>query len=312
MQRMGWTLPHTIGNLHLLWYWALEYAPTGNLTKFDFDQLTCDPDLGDATPEQFLEAMIQAGFIDRSEDGQIRIHDWPDYTAKCLRPKFRRHPERWHQVLRSYGIPVVTRQRSSISNSTRNSAPAPERPTSSCAEREPKMVEHGPQGAVRVDCAEGAARKGEGSGSDWSQMDFQAVPKEIPSAKAESEYAAAALRADDHNISQNNNVAQPVQQTEPETTSAPALDLPTEQQRANLRRIRGEMPRALSLVPGFADTWWLRLLEMYKNRGTPLDPNQRRELLARLCMRPNSSVKLLKHCVENSLDCKWEHLPNTS
>ncbi len=50
MQRMGWTLPHTIGNLHLLWYWALEYAPTGDLTKFDPDQLTHYLDLGNATP----------------------------------------------------------------------------------------------------------------------------------------------------------------------------------------------------------------------------------------------------------------------
>ncbi len=50
MQRMGWTLPFTIGNLHLLWYWALEFAPTGDLTKFDPEQLTYDLDLGNSTP----------------------------------------------------------------------------------------------------------------------------------------------------------------------------------------------------------------------------------------------------------------------
>src|SRR6478752_3069165 len=88
MQRMGWTLPHTIGNLHLLWYWALEYVPTGDLTKFDPDQLTQDLDLGDATPEEFIEALIDSGFIDRTEEGSLRLHDWPEYTAKSLRPKF--------------------------------------------------------------------------------------------------------------------------------------------------------------------------------------------------------------------------------
>lgn len=51
---------------------------------------------------------------------------------------------------------------------------------------------------------------------------------------------------------------------------------------------------------------------MYEKRGTPLAPDQRRELLARLCMRPYSTIKLIEHCIQNALDCKWEHLPNTS
>ena len=82
MQRMGWTLPFTIGNLHLLWYWALDYAPTGDLTKFDPHQLTQNLRLGNATPAEFLDAMIQAGFIDRIGYTLI-IHDWVDYK----RPK---------------------------------------------------------------------------------------------------------------------------------------------------------------------------------------------------------------------------------
>ncbi len=81
---------------------------------------------------------------------------------------------------------------------------------------------------------------------------------------------------------------------------------------ANMRRLKAEVPRALSLIPGFIEVWWPRLLDMYKTKGTPLDPNQRRELLARLCMRPNSAIKLLKLCVEHSLDCKWEHLADGS
>ncbi len=106
MQRMGWTLPHTIGNLHLLWWWALEYAPTGDLTRLEPEQITYDLDLGGSTPEQFIETMVEAGFLDKSEDGVLRIHDWPEYTARSLRPKFRKTPDRWHQVLRSYGLPI--------------------------------------------------------------------------------------------------------------------------------------------------------------------------------------------------------------
>ena len=137
MQRMVWTLPHTIGNLHLLWWWALEYAPTGDLTRFDPEQITYDLDLGSATPEEFLDAMIDAGFIDRiasgsaespavaGRDSDLRLHDWPDYTAKSLRPKFRRDPEKWHNVLLSYGRPIPPkRQRRTPSLAGRQLPPA--------------------------------------------------------------------------------------------------------------------------------------------------------------------------------------------
>jgi hypothetical protein len=81
---------------------------------------------------------------------------------------------------------------------------------------------------------------------------------------------------------------------------------------ANMRRLKAEVPRALSLIPGFVEVWWPRLLDMYKAKGTPLDSNQRRELLVRLCIRSSSAIKLLKLCVEHSLDCKWEHLADGS
>jgi hypothetical protein len=90
MQRMGWTLPFTLGNLHLLWWWALDFAPTGDLSRFEPDQITADLDLGGATPEQFIEAMVAAGFLDRLEDGTLCIHDWVDYTSKSSRSKSRK------------------------------------------------------------------------------------------------------------------------------------------------------------------------------------------------------------------------------
>lgn len=86
----------------------------------------------------------------------------------------------------------------------------------------------------------------------------------------------------------------------------------TEQQMANTRQLKAQIPRSLSLIPGFVEVWWPRLLDMYQRKGTPLDPNQRHELLSRLCMRPHSAIKLLKLCVEHSLNCKWEHLDNTA
>ncbi len=95
MQRMGWTLPSTIGNLHLLWWWALDFAPAGDLSRFEPEQLTYDLNLdGDATPEiwhkpsstaafQMVEAPVLHSLPPwRKRDTSSALHDWPDYTAK--------------------------------------------------------------------------------------------------------------------------------------------------------------------------------------------------------------------------------------
>jgi hypothetical protein len=78
MKLLGWSLPDTIGNLHLLWWWAQDFAPTGDLSHFSAEDLTADLDLCGATPEQFVEAMVAAGFLDRIEQ-TLCIHDWVDY-----------------------------------------------------------------------------------------------------------------------------------------------------------------------------------------------------------------------------------------
>jgi hypothetical protein len=363
MQRMGWTLPSAIGNLHLLWYWALEYAPTGDLTKFEPEQLTYDLDLGGATPEQFIEAMIHAGFIDRLGSGSaesrsggtmiqsgfldkiadenedvvlLRLHDWPEYTAKSLRPNFRRKPEKWREVATLYSLPTPSsnpfrpamageHDRNLVVPPRRDGmlAPGPQESASTCAEREPKLVglalragrrefpsaiaEHRPQGAVRVDCdqrrSSPSRRGGNGSVANGDERN-----------QSENEPAIAVkLDPVDQNVSQEGYAAQRKQQPGDSTAqNAGAATVTTEQQMANMRRLKSEVPRALSLVPGFVEKWWPRLLDMYEKRGTPLDPNQRHELLARLCMRPYSTIKLIEHCIKHALDCKWEHLPNTS
>jgi len=86
MKLLGWSLPDTIGNLHLLWWWALDFAPTGDLSRYDAEQLTADLDLCGATPEQFVEAMVSAGFLDQIGE-TLCIHDWTDYNRPKPRKK---------------------------------------------------------------------------------------------------------------------------------------------------------------------------------------------------------------------------------
>ena len=75
-RRLGTTVPAAIGHLHLLWWWAMDYAEDGNLTGFDSEEiaLAC---MWESEPGTFISALTVACFIDDREDGP-HIHDWLD------------------------------------------------------------------------------------------------------------------------------------------------------------------------------------------------------------------------------------------
>jgi hypothetical protein len=307
---MGWTLPFTIGNLHLLWYWALEYAPTGDLTKFAPEDLTYDLDLGTHTPEQFLQVLVEVGFLDRTEDKNegaalLRLHDWPDYTNKCLRPKYRRYPERWHQVLRSYGIPVITR------TSRRRYASVAAVPSSSetMVEYEPpgaaridcgegaarqgvassdERNQHGPQGAVRVDCINDAARQGEGSGRDRSQLALRAVRRDSTSAIAEPEPQASTPTLEHPEFVSSDNAADRPELSSNSSTISTGV----------VAEANAPIPKSLSGRRNFTD-WWRKLQELYQNKGCPLSAYEQSEILAMLARSPFTAVEKLQYSVVN-------------
>lgn len=79
---LGVSLPAAVGHLHYLWWWTLDFAQDGTLEKFDGYDLA-DAMQWDGDPNQLVEALISAGYIDDTEDGLV-IHDWKDYAGKLL------------------------------------------------------------------------------------------------------------------------------------------------------------------------------------------------------------------------------------
>jgi len=73
------TVPTAIGHLHLLWWWALDYAPDGRLDRYDADDLA-DATMWEGDPAELMEGLIAAGFIDSDDDGR-RLHDWDEYAG---------------------------------------------------------------------------------------------------------------------------------------------------------------------------------------------------------------------------------------
>jgi DnaD/phage-associated family protein len=91
------TVPEAIGHLHLFWWWCIDNAPEGNL-----DGILAE-DIAESAlwisergrpkdPQKFLDALIDAGFIDKSPEIEpdlnpnyhLIIHDWWDYAGKLI------------------------------------------------------------------------------------------------------------------------------------------------------------------------------------------------------------------------------------
>jgi 5-methylcytosine-specific restriction endonuclease McrA len=79
---LGTSLPATIGHLQCLWWWAIDYAEDGNLSRFD----TTDIAIGgewDQNAETFVDALVTVGFLNYAAEG-LTVHDWDDYAGKLI------------------------------------------------------------------------------------------------------------------------------------------------------------------------------------------------------------------------------------
>ena len=77
-----------IGRIHCLWWWALDYAPDGDLTNYSDDDIEAAVDWT-GQPGLFVRSMIECGFnghgglIDVTQESR-EIHDWFEYAGKLL------------------------------------------------------------------------------------------------------------------------------------------------------------------------------------------------------------------------------------
>lgn len=77
-----------IGRLHCLWWWALDYAPDGDVTKYSGEDIESAVDWT-GTPFTFYNALIDCGFnghcglLEKIGDAVV-IHDWHEYGGRLL------------------------------------------------------------------------------------------------------------------------------------------------------------------------------------------------------------------------------------
>ena len=75
----GKDFPKAVGHLVMLWLWAIDNAPSGDLGSIDpYDVADAAEWSGD--PEKFMDALKKAGFV----DDDMHIHDWDIYIGKLI------------------------------------------------------------------------------------------------------------------------------------------------------------------------------------------------------------------------------------
>ena len=78
-RELGVSIPTAIGHLHLLWWWALDYAEEGDLSKFTGEEIA-EACLWEGQPPKLKAALGASGFV----NGDGTIHDWNDYAGRLL------------------------------------------------------------------------------------------------------------------------------------------------------------------------------------------------------------------------------------
>lgn len=83
---LGVSIPTAIGHLHLLWHFALKYAPDGDLSRFDSAEIA-DGCMWEGIPEVLVEALEKCFWLDREDEWHCVVHDWQEYGGKALKQK---------------------------------------------------------------------------------------------------------------------------------------------------------------------------------------------------------------------------------
>jgi len=103
---MNWDVDTTLGKLHRFWWWCVDYAPDGDLRRFNDATLAKSVGVAIDDAGKFVDAMVTcggqdfSGFIDR--EPCFRVHDWWDYFGIFLQIKFKKNPGKWQRVRALY------------------------------------------------------------------------------------------------------------------------------------------------------------------------------------------------------------------
>lgn len=97
----GWSTNETLGVLHSLWWWALQYAEDGDLSKYPPEMVAIAVEANLPNKGDFFKVLIESRWL----DSDLKVRSWIDYVGKYLRGKYHTaNPERLRQIWAKYGL----------------------------------------------------------------------------------------------------------------------------------------------------------------------------------------------------------------
>jgi hypothetical protein len=97
---MEWEPDLTLGRLHRLWWWCLDYATDGDLRRFNDAQIACGAGVAAAEGKRFVAALKRSCWVD--SEPYFRVHDWWEYAGRFLQVKWKHYPDKWKVVRSAY------------------------------------------------------------------------------------------------------------------------------------------------------------------------------------------------------------------
>lgn len=85
---LGISLPAAVGHLHYLWWWAMDFAEDGDLSGYDSYEIA-EAAMWEGDPDEIVDALVHARFLDRSDDGGLVLHDWDEYAGRLIERRAR-------------------------------------------------------------------------------------------------------------------------------------------------------------------------------------------------------------------------------
>src|SRR5688500_1589616 len=82
--RLNIGLAQTLGHLTLLWAFTSQKTPHGNIGKWPDGAIAraCD---WQQNPSDFINALVDAGFLERHSKHRLIVHDWADHAERWVR-----------------------------------------------------------------------------------------------------------------------------------------------------------------------------------------------------------------------------------
>lgn len=141
--------PVVLGYLDLLWEFAGDYAPSGDIGRYPDSRIegACD---WHGKPGVLIEALLHAGWIEHHPTSRLVIHDWLDHCERSVIKKLERAAERNHKDTDKVGTDSRPRGQLLESSRARGTAlplplplPLPKATTAAAESATPPSAERG-------------------------------------------------------------------------------------------------------------------------------------------------------------------------